>query len=139
MVNSVDLTSKTLYWIKPVNGWVSSVFGERVSPITGRDEFHNGTDIVCETGTPAKAVADGRVRERGTSPSWGRYLWYDVEGGYSVFYAHLSSVLVNEGDIVKQGQVIAETGNTGKSTGAHLHLTIYEGEFEKDPLLYFRY
>lgn len=124
-------------WLKPVNGYITSPYGERINPINGKEEFHNGLDVACENGTPARAVADGKITACGNSPTWGNYLQYDVGGGYSIFYAHLSSLLVNEGKTFKKGQILAKTGDTGFVTGPHLHLTVYENGSETDPLTFF--
>ena len=93
-------------------------------------EFHNGIDIAVETGTEAVAVCDGRVIEIRKSETLGNVLVYETVNGYRVTYAHLNETIKEQGDFVKQGEVVALTGNTGLSTGPHLHYGIeYDGEY----------
>ena len=87
-------------------------------------EFHKGIDIAAEVGTGAKAVADGRVTELRKSETLGNVLTYKTINGYEIIYAHLKGYNCEEGDLVKQGEVVAYTGNTGLSTGPHLHYGI---------------
>lgn len=141
VINAVEVEERTAAgWQNPVaGGYVSSSFGERVSPIKNRPEFHNGIDIAVGTGTPAEAIDGGAVLATGNSPSWGKYVRYRVGSGHEVFYAHLSEILVSEGQQVAQGEMLAKTGSTGYSTGPHLHVTIYEAGKEIDPLPFFEY
>ncbi len=88
--------------------------------------MHKGIDIGLPTGTQVFAASNGRVTETGTSPSWGNYLRYRAEDGRVVIYAHLQKVLVNENETIKIGDTVALSGNTGASTGPHLHFGIYE-------------
>ena len=125
-------------WINPVNGGnITSSYGTRINPITSRQEFHNGIDIPASFGSPVYAVADGMIIQAGTSPSWGNYIEYEVDG-YSLFYAHLSQITVRDGGITR-GQEIGKIGSTGLSTGPHLHLTLKKDGVEIDPLSYFDY
>jgi len=116
--------------IMPVEGEISSDFGYRKNPF-GRwtSEFHSGIDIACDYGTPVMATADGTVTFAGLDGYWGRRV--EVSHGYGIvtFYAHNSKIDVSVGDNVKKGQVIAYSGNSGRSTGSHLHYTVYvDGE-----------
>ena len=123
-------------WLPPVKGVITSACGERVNPILGKRENHNGLDIAVAEGTAVIAVKSGKVTEVRTSATYGKLLEYETTDGYTVMYAHLSKVLVQEGEIVKQGQKVAESGNTGLSTGPHLHYSLWKGEKLLDPMDY---
>lgn len=102
----------------------------------GSDEFHTGLDIGVPVGTEVIAVRDGAIKSIGHSDTYGNYLKYITKDGYEVFYAHLDRCLLGEGDKFKQGDIIALSGNTGLSTGAHLHYGIsIKGELT-DPMDY---
>ena len=107
--------------IWPVRGWVTSGFGRRHDPFTGRTRMHDGIDIVAPYGTPIVAPAGGKVVHSGWKYNWGRVVEIDHGNGIRTFYAHCRSTLVNKGDSVKRGDRIARLGSTGRSTGAHLH------------------
>lgn len=79
------------------------------------------------------AIGDGIVTEAGSSPSWGNYIRYRLKDGKVVLYAHLSKTLKDRGDVVTQGETIALTGNTGASTGPHLHFAVYENGKSVNP------
>ena len=123
-------------WLSPVEGIITSACGERVNPILGKRENHNGLDIAVAEGTAVIAVKSGKVTEVRTSATYGKLLEYETTDGYTVMYAHLSKVLVREGEQVKQGQKVAESGNTGLSTGPHLHYSLWKGEKLLDPMDY---
>ena len=123
-------------WLSPVEGVITSACGERVNPILGKRENHNGLDIAVAEGTAVIAVKSGKVTEVRTSATYGKLLEYETTDGYTVMYAHLSKVLVQEGEAVKQGQKVAESGNTGLSTGPHLHYSLWKGEKLLDPMDY---
>ena len=108
----------------PVDGPVGSGFGFRSDPITGRTALHTGLDFPAEPGTPIRAAAGGVVLERGVHPEYGQTLELDHGNQLTTLYAHLRRSLVKPGDIVRRGQVIAEVGNTGRSTGPHLHFEV---------------
>ena len=114
---------------------ITSYFGERTDPISGSGgQLHSGVDIGVPTGTKVLAAAKGVVTEVGSSDSWGKYLRYRADDGRVAIYAHLSDVLVNKNDIINQGDIVALSGNTGASTGPHLHFGIYEDGKSIDPL-----
>ncbi|MFO7676332.1 MAG: M23 family metallopeptidase [bacterium] len=107
--------------IWPVQGWVTSGFGRRRDPFTGRAMMHSGIDIVAPYGSRVVASADGRVVYSGWKSNWGRVVEIDHGNGLVSFYAHLQSNSVSSGDEVKRGQVVGRLGSSGRSTGAHLH------------------
>lgn len=111
-------------WILPVSGSVTALFGHYPSGAK-----HTGTDIGVPEGTPVRACRDGVViKRRELTYSYGKYLFVDHGGGLTTIYGHNSKLLVNEGDHVKQGQVIALSGSTGNSTGNHCHIELrYNG------------
>lgn len=105
---------------------ISSSFNlNRRHPITGRVQPHHGTDFAVNTGTPIKAPADGRVIRRGWHPFGGNYLVIDHGQGYETRYLHLLRSQVKRGQDVKRGQSIGLSGNTGRSTGPHLHYELH--------------
>ncbi|MBQ6555825.1 MAG: M23 family metallopeptidase [Firmicutes bacterium] len=111
---------------------VSDVFGQRVNPVTGREEFHKGIDFAAPEGTEVKACTDGIVADCGYSSSYGNYV--KIKGSdYTCFYAHLNELKVLKGDKITQGQTVALSGSTGQSTGPHLHFELYKGDELTDP------
>ena len=112
--------------IVPVKGhhWVSSGFGWRRSPFTGSKEFHNGLDICGRRGTPIIAPANGIVYKRGKHRYLGKYLRLKHGRGMVTTYGHLLKTTVSPGQKVKRGEVIAFMGNSGRSSGTHLHYTV---------------
>jgi murein DD-endopeptidase MepM/ murein hydrolase activator NlpD len=117
-----------LIW--PVNGPVSSPFGQR----WGR--LHAGVDIPVPVGTPVRAAQSGRVIIAGSMGGYGLYICIAHGGGLSTCYAHNSSLGVSQGQSVKQGQVIAQSGNTGNSTGPHVHFEVRVNGTPVDPMGY---
>lgn len=111
--------------IWPVEGRVSSGFGHRRSPFTGRREFHNGIDIVAPPGTPVHGTADGRVILATYQRGLGNVIVVDHGYGYQTLYGHLSGFAAITGAKIKKGQHIGYVGNTGMSTGPHLHYTVF--------------
>lgn len=119
-----------------MEGVVTSSFGARVNPITGKKEVHNGIDIAVASGTAVKAVQDAVITEVGEDRFSGVYVRYKTDNGFSVTYAHLSKVTVKKDEKVKRGQQIATSGSTGISSGAHLHYTLWKDEELIDPMKY---
>lgn len=118
--NFKTITNDYGKWILPVSGSVTALFGHYPSGAK-----HTGTDIGCPEGTPVRACRDGVViKRRELTYSYGKYLQIDHGGGLTTIYGHNSQLLVNEGDHVKQGQVIAKSGSTGNSTGNHCHIEL---------------
>ncbi len=118
---------------------ISSYYGYRPSPITGKQELHNGIDLPAAYGTSIYAANDGKITiAQWNHWSYGNYIMIDHGGGYATLYAHCSNLLVKNGDTVKKGQVIAKVGSTGASTGNHLHFSLYEENKHTDPLKFFK-
>ncbi len=110
--------------IWPVRGWVSSEFGIRQSPFTGRREFHKGIDIAADPGREIVAPADGIVVLNGRDPNMGLVVQLNHSQGFSTIYGHLLRSVVRKGQILRRGDVIGFIGNSGRSTGPHLHYTM---------------
>jgi len=117
----------------PTKGWLTSYFGMRKSPYTGRPKNHEGLDIAANTGTPVLATADGVVARVETSAGYGKTIILDHGYGYRTLYTHNSKFLVKRGQKVSRGDKIAEVGNTGRSTGPHLHYEILLNSVPIDP------
>lgn len=122
--------------IKPVVGHIISFVGNRIHPITGLIHFHRGLDIVAPWGTPIFAPADGTVTFAGTRGGYGIVAFIDHGYGYQTRYGHCARLHVKEGDEVKRGQIIAEVGSTGMSTGPHLHYEVLVEGSVANPLAY---
>jgi len=123
-------------WINPAEGWITSSCGIRENPVLKKTEYHNGIDIGLVTGTGLAAVRSGVVTVVRTSATFGKVLEIETEDGYRIMYAHLSEVLVEKGDKVKQGEIVAKSGNTGLSSGAHLHYSLWKDGKLLDPMEY---
>lgn len=108
----------------PVAGRITSKFGNRIHPITGATSFHNGIDIAAPIGTPVHSPYSGVVKSVYSNNTGGIQMIVDHDNGFRTGYAHLSEAIKRPGQRVKQGEIIAKTGNTGASTGPHLHLTL---------------
>ena len=122
--------------IRPVNGWMSSRFGYRSSPFTGKRELHRGIDIATKMGAPIVAPADGIVSFTGRDGGYGRVVTIKHGHGLVTKYAHLKKALVKKGQYVKRGETIALVGNSGRSTGPHLHYEVHLNKIAVDPLRY---
>ena len=122
--------------IRPTAGWISSSFGYRESPFTHNREFHKGLDIAGHAGTEIFASADGVVTYCGRKGSFGRTVMIDHGYGMVTKYAHTKKILVNRGEYVKRGDVIALMGNSGRSTGPHLHYEVLLNGVHVNPLNY---
>ncbi len=128
----------TYMWPVPTNyTYVSSECEWRISPISGRSEFHNGMDIPVAFGSDIYAANAGTVKISTWHNSYGYYVMIDHGGGNATLYAHNSKLLVSVGDVVEKGQVIAKAGSTGDSTGNHCHFSIYENGAIINPRKYF--
>lgn len=123
--------------IKPVKGYRSSKFGYRHSPFTGRKEFHKGLDIAARKGSKIKAPADGVVVFSGKKGLMGNMVAIDHGYGMITRFGHLDAMLKKRGDKVKRGDIIALVGNTGRSTGPHLHYEVRLNGIAVNPENYF--
>ncbi len=117
----------------PTKGWLTSYFGMRKSPFTGRRVMHEGLDIAANIGTPVVATADGIVARTSYSSGYGKMVVIDHGYGYRTVFGHNSRILVKPGQHIKRGDVIAKVGNTGRSTGSHLHYELRLNGVPIDP------
>ncbi len=115
---------------------LSSSFGWRRNPVSGRHAMHEGLDFAAPRGTPIRAASGGLVVSAGFQPGYGKMVEIDHGNGLHTRYAHASSLLVKVGDLVRQGQLVAKVGSTGRSTGAHLHFEIRMAGYPLDPTLF---
>jgi murein DD-endopeptidase MepM/ murein hydrolase activator NlpD len=114
----------------PVKGVLYSRFGMR------QGQRHDGIDVAAPEGSPVAAAADGQVVYAGAQPGYGQVVILRHQGGLLTLYAHMSKVLVADGSRVKGGDAIARVGQSGRTTGPHLHFEVREGTRPRDPLLY---
>jgi murein DD-endopeptidase MepM/ murein hydrolase activator NlpD len=122
--------------IRPAVGWISSVFGYRTSPFTGQREFHKGLDIAARTGTPVIAPASGVVTFVGKKGPYGLVAVINHGHGVVTRYGHLKKCMTKIGDRVKRGDKIALIGNSGRSTGPHLHYEVNVNGIPVNPKKY---
>lgn len=122
--------------IRPVDGWVTSGFGYRDSPFTGERVFHSGLDISNKTGTEIIATANGKISYASRKALLGNLVTIDHGYGRVTRYGHLDKILVKRGQQVKRGDVIGLMGNTGQSTGPHLHYEVRINGTPIDPVKY---
>lgn len=122
---------------RPINkGWMSSRFGRRTDPFTGRMSWHNGVDFAGQRGADIIAVAAGVVTWSDDRYGYGLMVEINHGGGFSTRYAHNEENLVQVGDVVQRGQVIAKMGSSGRSTGPHVHFEVYKNGRAVDPSTY---
>lgn len=125
---------------EPIPAWsthISSTFGERDNPTADGEEFHTGLDLAMPTGTEIRAAQDGVVTCAEISDTgYGNHVILQHDGSLSTLYGHCSELLVQEGQQVKRGDVIALVGSTGNSTGPHVHFEVMENGVEVDPVPY---
>ena len=128
-------------WPLPVPGIITSYYGWREDPFTGVLKYHDGTDLAAPEGTPILAAAGGTVTVANGTDSWGGgygyYVMINHGNGYETVYGHCSSIAVQSGTPVSQGQIIGYVGSTGRSTGPHLHWEVYEFGSRTDALKFF--
>ena len=128
------LASTPAIW--PTQGWLTSRFGSRISPFTNRKQFHAGIDIAGQRGTDVISPARGKVVYSGSRGPLGKSLIIDHGYGVRTLYGHGDDLYVKNGDHVERGQRIAALGNTGRSTGPHLHYVVEVGGKAVNPLDY---
>lgn len=119
--------------IRPARGWITSKFGYRVSPFTGRPSLHTGLDIAGSPGSPIYAPADGLVTFAGYDEGYGKMVTIDHGHGYQTRYGHLANFYIQVGQRVNRYDIIAAIGNTGRSTGPHLHYEVRLNGIPKNP------
>ena len=125
-------------WPIPSSRLITSLFGNRIHPVSGTTKFHKGVDINASVGAPILAADGGTVVISGNDPAgYGIYVSIYHSGGRSTLYAHMSSAAVSSGQVVSQGQVIGYAGSSGVSTGPHLHFEIAVNGNLQNPLSYF--
>ena len=124
-------------FISPIQGdyRISSEYGYRKDPFTRKRAFHKGIDIPVPHNTPIYASLDGVILKAEHDKSGGRFILIIHENNYQTLYAHLSQFKVRKGEKVKKGEIIGYSGNTGRSTGPHLHYQVYSNEKTINPLL----
>ncbi len=120
-------------WPLRVKTYIASGFGVRKNPFGRGYEFHNGLDLPAWYGTKIYATAPGRVVEAGWSNIFGRYVKIDHGYGYQTLYGHMQKIAVKRGSWVKRGQVIGYVGSTGRSTGPHVHYSVFVKGRSVDP------
>lgn len=131
---SAMLASTPSIW--PAKGWVTSSYGSRISPFTGSPQHHTGIDIANRIGTPVVAPADGTVVKVGRDGNLGKLVVISHGYGMKSTYGHLSETMVRVGQRVKRGDRIASMGNTGRSTGPHLHYALSVNGLNVNPEKY---
>jgi murein DD-endopeptidase MepM/ murein hydrolase activator NlpD len=125
-------------FVFPVQGPISSFFGERPDPFTGVANYHNGIDIVNKPGTPILAAMSGTVADVGFNNNYGNYVILKHTGGYQTLYGHMIRYVVARGQKIQQGQKIGDLGTTGYSTGPHVHFSIFRNGQPVDPLRFLK-
>ena len=140
-LQNVILTRRLHAEIQPqgrpvLTGFISSYFGERTDPFTGREEFHEGIDFASAAGTPVLAVAAGVVTWAGPRDGFGWLVEVNHGNGYATLYAHNERLLVKVGETVARGQTIALMGSTGRSTGPHVHFEVLHYGRPVNPLAF---
>ena len=126
------LSSMPSVW--PTKGWITSRYGYRISPFTGRRQLHAGLDIATEPGSPIVAPARGKVKFVGRKGPLGNAVIIDHGFGVETIYGHTQEVFVSRGEEIVRGQQIATVGNSGRSTGPHLHYVVEVDGRTQDPL-----
>ena len=133
--NSLESKQTPAGW--PVKGgWVSSNFGSRMHPMTGKKQFHQGVDIPGKTGAEVLAVADGVVTRSIRSGNYGWVIEIDHGDDFTTLYSHNRANLVIAGETVIKGQPIGEVGSTGRSTGPHVHFEVLRNNRHINPVKY---
>lgn len=136
--NNVVVLSKGIpsQFIWPLEGEVVSHYGPRIHPVLGTAENHDGIDIDVPEGTTVRAAAGGKVFFYGEEPGYGNLLIISHSGGFYSLYGHLADSFVFVGQYVEMGQAVAQSGNTGISSGPHLHFELRNREYPIDPERY---
>jgi murein DD-endopeptidase MepM/ murein hydrolase activator NlpD len=133
MIFDQKLQASSLPSGMPAKGYITSGFGYRNDPFRGGSAHHKGIDFDANIGDPVFAAADGVVSFAGVKGGYGNVIEVDHGNGYVTLYAHNSAFTARVGDLVRRGQQIAKAGNTGRSTGAHLHFEVHENGVPVNP------
>jgi len=128
------LVSTPSIW--PARGMTTSEFGYRISPITGQPQLHAGLDIAASFGSKVMVTGDGMVTFVGTDPGYGKIVAVNHGYGFVTRYGHNSEILVRVGQRVHRGDVVALAGNTGRTTGTHVHYEVIVDGVPKNPRNY---
>ncbi|MDR2444971.1 MAG: M23 family metallopeptidase [Spirochaetaceae bacterium] len=122
-------------FIWPIRGRITSGYGYRKSPITGLRSFHSGIDLSANTGVPIKAAMAGRVISAGYNDVFGYFVVISHNSNYRTLYGHMSVIRTDVGAYVSTSDTIGNVGNTGQSTGSHLHFQVYKNGLTVNPML----
>lgn len=133
MLNRQSDANASLDFIPVGEGYISSNFGRRTDPISGRMSMHTGIDFAAPSGTAIHAVGAGVVTFAGRKGAYGNTVEITHGNGYRTRYAHAKELKVSKGEVVKKGQTIATVGSTGRSTGPHLHLEVFRNGMAVNP------
>jgi len=137
MIMNRNLQAEVLPAGRPIaKGWLSSKYGIRNDPFTGKPEFHKGVDLAGKEGSDIFSVAAGVVTWAGKRYGYGNLVEINHGNGYVTRYGHCKKVLVHVGDTVKKGQLISKMGSTGRSTGPHVHFEVWVNGKTVDPTKY---
>lgn len=137
MIMNRNLQAEVLPAGRPITkGWLSSNYGTRNDPFTGKPEFHKGVDLAGKDGSDIVAVAAGVVTWAGKRYGYGNLVEINHGNGYVTRYGHCKEVLVGVGDTIKKGQLISKMGSTGRSTGPHVHFEVWVNGRTVDPSKY---
>lgn len=132
-VQAARNTQKHCFPLDTMAWRVSDAYGARTDPFTGKSAFHRGLDLACAAGTAVQAVQGGVVTAAAYSPSYGNHLRILHPDGCETRYAHLQYLYVRPGEVVQAGQTLGTVGQTGRATGAHLHLELWQQGTACDP------
>jgi murein DD-endopeptidase MepM/ murein hydrolase activator NlpD len=139
LLNRADKYLKAIRFLpfgRPVDGSISSGFGKRFDPLNGKAAFHTGIDFRSKPGDNIYATADGVIKKAFFNGSYGNYVLIDHDNGYSTAFSHMKKILVRPGEKVQRGKLIGIVGNSGRSTGPHLH---YEVTLDGEPIDPYRF
>lgn len=138
-MGAAPVSAEGIAWPVPFTQNITSHFTDRINPVTGKAEFHNGLDIAAAgvNGKPVVAFMSGKVLHSGYVGGYGQTVIIQHEGGYESLYGHLSGLSVKPGQQVKAGDVIGAVGSTGRSTGPHLHFTVEKNGTAINPMTFF--
>jgi murein DD-endopeptidase MepM/ murein hydrolase activator NlpD len=139
LISTRNLSRQIVPGGRPVTqGWISSYFGQRTDPFTGRNAYHRGIDFAGPAGSQVVAVASGVVTYAKDRFGYGKTVEINHGNGYVTRYAHNQRVLVNPGETIQKGQSIALIGSTGRSTGPHLHFEVLKQGRSVDPMSFIK-